>query len=123
MREWDRAPDAFVEWQEYAYLLDFELEQMDRYVGDVYRAINFRVPQTLYQKGSVVTWNQPSSASSNPKVAKSFLQNCTGGAPVGTIFIIQSTTARPISKYSVYPEEEEVLFRAGTQFQVSPAHP
>lgn len=27
-------------------------------------------------------------------------------------------TARPISKYSLYPEEEEVLFPAGTQFQV-----
>ena len=37
---------------------------------------------------------------------------------MGTIFVIDSETARGVSRYSVYPEEAEVLFRAGTQFQV-----
>ena len=118
MREWNVAPEAFAAWRGFACLLDSELRQMDRFVGNAYRAVNFRVPAGLYQKGGVVTWNQPSSASSNPKVAKAFLQGGAGGALQGTIFILRSAAARGISAHSVYPHEAEVLFPAGTQFQV-----
>eukprot|EP00667_Euglena_gracilis_P000474 EG_transcript_473 len=118
MREWDCRPSAFLPWQDFATLLDFELQQIECYTGSVFRAIDFAVPPTLYQKGAVVTWNQPSSASTSPKVAKLFLQGGLGTKPSGTLFILQCHTARLVSSYSLHPEEREVLFRAGTQFQV-----
>eukprot|EP00667_Euglena_gracilis_P000608 EG_transcript_608 len=118
MREWDRHPAAFQPWQDFAALLDFELQQIECHTGSAFRAIDFPVPATLYQKGAVVTWNQPSSASTSPRVAKLFLQGGLGTKPSGTLFILQCHTARLVSSYSLHPEEREVLFRAGTQFQV-----
>ena len=78
-----------------------------------------QVPRGLYNNGNVVTWNQPSSASEDPQVARRFLRTSgTGGRPVGSIFIIQSATGRAVRQHSVHTEEKEVLFLAGTQFQV-----
>ena len=116
MREWDRAPEAFETWRGFAALLDAELQQLDRFVGPAYRAIDFRLPPTLYAPGAVVTWNQPATASSDPRVARGCLR---AGPPSGTLFVIASATARPVGRYSAYPDEAEVLFRAGTQFQVT----
>ena len=123
MRDWHRARDAFATWQGFACLLDFELHQLKRFVGTVYRATPVQVPPSLYQKGNVVTWNHPSSTSSDARVAKMFLGGGDGGALKGSIFIIQSVTGRPIGEHSVYPREAEVLFRAGTQFQVKSQTP
>ena len=118
MREWDSAPVDFLDWRKFAFLLDSELRRLDRFKGNAYRAVDFRVPPKLYRVGNIVTWNQPSSASEDPRVAKGFLRRAGVGLPVGTIFIIQSITARQVSAHSVYPKEKEVLFLAGTQFQV-----
>eukprot|EP00667_Euglena_gracilis_P004026 EG_transcript_4044 len=117
MREWGVSPEAFAPFQGFAMRLDSELKGMEEYVGYAYRAVDCSMPNGLYDKGAVVTWNQPSSASTSPRVAKLFMQG--GGLDLrGTLFIIRSLTARPIAKFSVHPEEAEVLFRAGTQFLV-----
>ena len=63
-----------------------------------------------------MTWNQPSSTSEDPRVARHFLRG--RAQPSGTIFIIHSATGRPIKEHSLYEEEKEVLFPTGTQFQV-----
>eukprot|EP00669_Euglena_mutabilis_P008374 TRINITY_DN3446_c0_g1_i1.p1 TRINITY_DN3446_c0_g1~~TRINITY_DN3446_c0_g1_i1.p1 ORF type:complete len:807 (+),score=209.40 TRINITY_DN3446_c0_g1_i1:215-2422(+) len=119
MRDWRTHPEPFESWRPFAALLDHELKMVELFAGNCYRSVDCVVPPELYQKGAVVTWNQPSSASTSPKVAKLFLRGGTGrGIPSGTLFIIHAVTARPVSKYSVHPEEAEVLFRAGTQFQV-----
>eukprot|EP00667_Euglena_gracilis_P001919 EG_transcript_1918 len=118
MRDWATDPSQFQVWKRFAFLLDFELQQLERFRGNAYRAIDFRVPLGLYEPGNVVTWNQPSSASSDPRVARGFLRAHTAGTPHGTIFILEAQTARPISQYSLFPNEKEVLFPAGTQFQV-----
>eukprot|EP00667_Euglena_gracilis_P007311 EG_transcript_7381 len=116
MREWARRPELFQTWRGFSAALNFELLRADRFKGNVFRFVDRLMPPGLYQAGAVVTWNQPSSASLDPKICKEFLQQDEDGK--ATLFIIQSLTARPISKYSLYPEEEEVLFPAGTQFQV-----
>ena len=111
----DRA--TFHKWRAYAYLLDCELRELPRFEGMVYRAVPCRLPVSLYSKGNVVTWNQPSSASEDPRIARRFLKS-KGHWPTGTIFIIHSVTGRPIKEYSLHKEEKEVLFLTGTQFQV-----
>ena len=62
-------------------------------------------------QGCVVTWNQPSSASSDPRVAKTFLRGRGQPHASGTVFIIKSLSGRCIEKYSVHPEEHEVCLR------------
>ena len=118
MREFQKDPAQFDLWRSYSFVLHQELQQLQRCEGSVYRAIDFRVSPTLYRRGNVVTWNQPSSASEDPRVARHFLKNNGGGPPIGTIFIIHSVSGRPIWRHSVHEEEREVVFVAGTQFQV-----
>ena len=118
VRQWRQDKTAFQKWRRFAHLLDCELRLLPRFVGSVYRAVPRRVPIAVYSAGHVVTWNQPSSASEDPRVARHFLKTGGGGRPQGAIFIIQSATGRPIAEYSLHKEEKEVLFPTGTQFQV-----
>ena len=118
MRQWQTDSTAFQKWRTFAYLLHRELQLLPRFEGSVYRAVPRRVPVALYRTGNVVTWNQPSSTSEDPRVARHFLKVKRGGRPWGTVFIIKSTTGRSIQEYSLHPEEMEVLFPTGTQFQV-----
>ena len=117
-RRWGEDKTAFHKWRAYAYLLDCELRELPRFEGIVYRAVPYRPPLSLYSKGHVVTWNQPSSTSEDPRVARQFLKSTGRGRPTGTIFVIHSVTGRPIEEHSLHKEEKEVLFPAGTQFQV-----
>ena len=118
MRQWREDSTAFHKWRAFAYLLDCELRELPRLEGIVYRAVPRRLPASLYRKGNVVTWNQPSSTSEDPRVARHFLTSRSRVRPTGAIFIIHSVTGRPIKEHSLYKEEKEVLFPAGTQFQV-----
>ena len=122
MREWNlpHGPEAYKPWQPYAHLLDQELLLMDRFEGSVYRGVHFRLPEDLYKALRVVTWNNPTCASEDPRQARLFLGSKQGGCPVGTLFVIRSITGHRIAAHSLHPEEQEVVFRAGTQFQVQP---
>eukprot|EP00906_Rhabdomonas_costata_P018082 RCo026349 len=85
----------------------------------VYRAVDFKPPSSLFPVGSVITWNQPSSASKSAKVVREFLrQDSALGPPWGTIYTIGSRTGRFIAEFSVFPSEEEVLLPCGSQFRV-----
>ena len=117
MREWEGNPQGLDPWRPYCYLLDRQLRHLPHFRGTVYRALDCRLPQSLYQAGNVVTWNQPSSCSRSPKVIKSFLHS-EGEDPLGCIFVIRCHLGHAIWEYSVYPDEEEVLFRSGSQFRV-----
>lgn len=99
--------------------LDAELQGLQRYVGTVYRGIDCRVSSFEYCHGAVVTWNAPSSASVDPRVAREFLTQKL--RPCGTLFVVQSRSGRRVSEYSDFPKEDEVLFRAGCQFRVGSA--
>ena len=72
MRQFQKNRAGFDVWRPFAYSLHQELQQLPRFEGDVYRAIDFRVDRGLYLRGNVVTWNQPSSASEDPVSQGSF---------------------------------------------------
>lgn len=87
------------------------------HVGDVYRGIN---PERVgavteevikdYVVGKTVTW---------PAFTSSTTARGTAGAFGDRIyFIIDAKTPRSLKKLSAYPGENEVLFRAGTKFEV-----
>eukprot|EP00759_Apiculatamorpha_spiralis_P037767 PhF_6_TR37485/c0_g1_i3/m.55277 len=85
----------------------------------VFRAVNFNVSSNLYETGKIVTWNQPSSTSSDPRVVKRFLGS-SGDVVKGTIFIIHVKHGKSISAYSQYKDEKEVLLYPNTQLRVLP---
>jgi len=93
------------------------LKTLPSFNGQVYRGVDFKVSENIYREGAIVTWNQCSSTSSDPRVIKEFLGGKNGKAE-GTIFIIHSRRGKSISHLSQYPEEKEVLFMANTQLRV-----
>lgn len=80
----------------------------------MYRGVNRIMPMT---PGQIITFLQPSSASTDARVVKNFL-NKSGSLPQGMIFVIDCLTGRSIEHVSDFPEEREVLFRVNTQFRV-----
>ncbi len=85
--------------------------------GYVYRGVN---PERVgaatedvikdYVIGKTVTW---------PAFTSSTTRKATADAFGGRIyFIIEAKTPRPVKNLSAYPGENEVLFRAGTKFEV-----
>ena len=72
----------------------------------------------MYNNGYRICWPAFSSASMRRATAEEFIARDSGPAP-GTLFFLQSLSARHIAKFSRYPEEEEVLFRPNTVFQIT----
>ena len=89
------------------------LEKLPAHDGPVVRGSNLP-PDVLarYQPGEVITEKAFLSTTTDPAVAHS-------PAFAGNVeFRILSCTGRDISSVSLFPEEQEILFRAGTKFYV-----
>ena len=93
--------------------LNNALEKLPAHDGPVVRGSNLP-PDVLarYQPGEVITEKAFLSTTTDPAVA-------TSPAFAGNVeFRILSSTGRDISSVSLIPEEQEILFRAGTKFYV-----
>ena len=112
MRDHDRAALEF--WLPLIWHVDQALLALPAYRGPLYRGIDCRFNESSYKQGLKVCWPAFSSASAQREVAEEFVK---GGE--GTLFILQSLSARAISAFSKYPEEEEVLFRPNTLFTIT----
>ena len=85
--------------------------------GNVFRGIRNRLNPESYAQGDVVTWQAFSSSTTEQKTAMGFVK-CLNGKLQGSMFIIDSMTAKKISSYSRYESEAEVLFPPNSQFVV-----
>ncbi|WP_275952242.1 ADP-ribosyltransferase [Mycobacterium heckeshornense] len=93
--------------------LNRALEKLPTYDGPVVRGTNLP-PEVLarYQPGEVVTESAFTSTTTNPAVALS-------PAFAGNVeFRILSSTGRDVSSFSMFPDEQEILFPPGTNFYV-----
>jgi ADP-ribosyltransferase exoenzyme len=93
--------------------LNRALEKLPAYEGPVVRGSNIP-PEVLdrYQPGQVITESAFMSTTTNPAVAQS-------PAFAGNVeFRILSTTGRDVSSVSMFPGEQEILFRAGAKFYI-----
>ena len=103
----------------FAYSLYRAMLSQPKYEGTVFRAMDFRVQESLYSVGAVVTMPHPTSASEDPDVVKDLLGKGEGGDEVqGTILVLRVRTGRSIAQFSRFPEEKEVLIATNTQFRV-----
>eukprot|EP00756_Hemistasia_phaeocysticola_P042593 Hpha_TRINITY_DN16977_c0_g1::TRINITY_DN16977_c0_g1_i17::g.56229::m.56229 len=114
----DKFLSAFLPKKNFAYSLHRALMTLPKYAGTVFRAMNFRVSDALYTPGSVVTMPHATSASTEPGVVKDFLGQAGSKGVTGTILILRVRRAREVWKFSVYPDEREVLIPTNTQFRV-----
>ena len=106
--------DALDFWRPLIWRVDCALTQLPTWRGRVYRGISVRFSEEDYHKGQKVCWPAFSSASAEQSVAEEFVKG-----DEGSLFFIQSTGARAISRYSKYPDEAEV----SPSFCPSPSRP
>ena len=112
MRERDTTAVEY--WRPLIWQVDKALQVLPSYKGKLYRGIDLRFDEADYREGQLVCWPAFSSASAERSVAEDFVK---GGE--GTLFLITSVGAKPISRLSRFPDEAEVLFPPNTSFRIT----
>jgi hypothetical protein len=86
--------------------------------GMVYRGIRAILNPTVYAQGKLVTWQGFSSSTRKQLAILEFVDRLPGRKLQGSLFVIESITAKDIRQFSSFPNEEEVLFAPNSQFRV-----
>ena len=85
--------------------------------GKVYRGIKVLLNPDVYAPGKRITWQAFSSSTKKQTATLEFV-NTSGRKLSGSLFVIDSITAKDIRHFSAIPSEEEVLFPPNSQFKV-----
>ena len=86
--------------------------------GHVYRGIKPLLSPDIYAAGKRITWQAFSSSTKKQMATLDFLNLLPGRKLQGSLFVIDSITAKDIRHFSAIPDEEEVLFPPNSQFKV-----
>ena len=86
--------------------------------GKVYRGIKVLLNPDIYAPGKQITWQGFSSSTKKQMATLDFLTVLPGRKLNGSLFVIDSITAKDIRHFSAIPSEEEVLFPPNSQFKV-----
>eukprot|EP00667_Euglena_gracilis_P000032 EG_transcript_32 len=104
-------------WSPLISEIDMALQGLPVFHGEVYRGVKNPVERGGYQIGKHYEWRGFSSTSRSKRKAETFVHN-------GTLFFLTISSQvvdgpRRISKYSRYPDEDEVVFRPNSAFTVT----
>ena len=94
------------------------LGSLPTHVGKVYRGINILLNHDIYALGKRITWQAFSSSTKKQTVTLKFVNQLPERKLLGSLFVIDSITAKDIRHFSAIPDEEEVLFPPNSQFKV-----
>ena len=86
--------------------------------GKVYRGIKVLLNPDVYAPGKRITWQAFSSSTKKQMATLEFVNQLPGRKLMGSLFVIDSITAKDIRHFSAIPSEEEVLFPPNSQFKV-----
>jgi hypothetical protein len=86
--------------------------------GKVYRGIKVLLNPDVYAPGKRITWQAFSSSTKKQTATLEFVNVLPGRKLSGSLFVIDSITAKDIRHFSAIPSEEEVLFPPNSQFKV-----
>jgi hypothetical protein len=86
--------------------------------GKVYRGIKVLLSPDIYAPGKRITWQAFSSSTKKQTATLDFLNMLPGRKLQGSLFVIDSISAKDIRHFSAIPSEEEVLFPPNSQFKV-----
>ena len=89
------------------------------HVGKVYRGIKVLLNPDVYATDRRITWQAFSSSTKKQTATLDFVNNLPGRKLQGSLFVIDSITAKDIRHFSAIPSEEEVLFPPNSQFKVA----
>lgn len=101
----------------YIFFLSEALQVMPRFEGTLYRGIDKCLPESFYEVGKTITWQQFSSTTKSALVTLGFLHRDADRKLSGSMFVCRGA-GRDISELSHYPSEEEVLFSFNTFWKV-----
>lgn len=101
-------------WMPFITCLYQGLNLIPNYNGEVYRGIDILFNKQDYEINKKIIWNTFSVTTKQWKTCSDLINNGKG-----IIFIIKSKTGKPISKYSKYPVDDEVIFLPGTEFIIT----
>jgi hypothetical protein len=87
-------------------------------LGNVYRGIKVLLNPDVYAPGKRITWQAFSSSTKKQTATLDFVDKLPGRKLSGSLFVIDSITAKDIRHFSAIPSEEEVLFPPNSQFKV-----
>eukprot|EP00802_Teleaulax_amphioxeia_P014815 Tamp_14893.p1 GENE.Tamp_14893~~Tamp_14893.p1 ORF type:complete len:434 (+),score=102.83 Tamp_14893:202-1503(+) len=87
-------------------------------LGKVYRGIKILLNPDIYALGKRITWQAFSSSTKKQTATLEFVSVLPGRKLSGSLFVIDSITAKDIRHFSTFPSEEEVLFPPNSQFKV-----
>ena len=87
-------------------------------LGYVYRGIKVLLSPDIYAPGKRITWQGFSSSTKKQTATLDFVNVLPGRKLSGSLFVIDSITAKDIRHFSAIPSEEEVLFPPNSQFKV-----
>lgn len=102
--------------KKYVNDLNTALDKLPNFSGEVYRAISVDNLSDYFNdfkniKGSTIQYDAFTSTTKDKNVLKSF--------PQDVLFTIKSKSGKGIEEWSDVKKEQEVLFKAGSQFKVS----
>eukprot|EP00971_Amphidinium_carterae_P231227 4588712-Amphidinium_carterae.1 len=86
--------------------------------GPVYRGVNTLLNPAVYAPGKCITWQAFTSCTRKLQVILTFLDKLPSRKLQGSVFVIDSSTAKDVSFFSEYPHEEEVVFAPNSVLQV-----
>ena len=104
------------------YLVMTAMRKLPRYTGKtLYRGVRqgAKINQGNYIEGKIVTWSAFSSTSPDLGTTKAFLaKNSSDGKASGTLFVIENAWGYDLKKFSLFPNEDEILLEPERQFKV-----
>ena len=86
--------------------------------GKVYRGIKVLLNPDTYAPGKRITWQAFSSSTKKQTATLDFVNVLPGRKLSGSLFVIDSISAKDIRHFAAIPSEEEVLFPPNSQFKV-----
>ncbi|CAF0784524.1 unnamed protein product [Adineta steineri] len=99
-------------WLSYLKLFVNAMEKLPSTTKTLWRSLATDNPLIFYE-GSVYTWWNITSCSLNVKMTQYYLNR-----QIATVFAINAINAKDISKFSAYPDEQEVVLIPGTRLGV-----
>ena len=100
-------------WFPFLKLFDVALNKLPTVKGIIWRGVEGDISDQ-FEKDQVLTWWSISSCSQEKDVIKSFL----GSDASSTLFMIEAVNAKDVSKYTYFPNENEVILSLGTKLRV-----
>ena len=104
-------------WHCLIWSIDTALQVIPDCKGRLYRGIKQQFDSSIYTRGHQTCWAAFSISSQSRTIAEWFSTEAQSSS--GTLFFINSASAKSIAMYSQWPEEEEALFRPNTVFTIT----